>query len=680
MLKYPEKFKGKKIICFYSYYRPDGTLAYIVGRTADKEFPVYHLGPNRHWVNRKPAENWPYRLPELLKASPAENVFIVEGEKDCETLARFGLVVTSNSGGANASKAYEAWTEFFAGRKIFIIPDNDKAGLAHARKVTEILRPVVASVHTITLPTSRHKADVTDWIEQDGGDALRLLELVKDIEAAAALPEPPASESEADGFEPGDAFEGPAAVDTDECRFDESWKPFPVHLLPPEMAEYILETARMLSCDAGYVVLSSIVTMAAAIGNSRVCSLNDEWPEPSVVWGCLVAENSTLKSPAGDKGCRPLEDLHDEFVRGNVESEKQFKKEMEIWKLNGTAKKPDKAEHVPDPMPEQAPKKRIKVKDITVEKLVEIMAENPKGIALVTDELASWFGSFTRYKAAGIAGTDMPFWLEVIRAGRYDVDRMGRNRSSLHVRRAGCSVYGSIQHETLISLATNDFFASGFVARILFCMPPRCKKVFVRGGMDLGVKDRYNETFRKLYLIDGDGTYDPDRQGRPVHFSAKGMDAWEFDFFEGWADRQFASLGRMAGALAKLEAYCARFALMFALIDYVNGRTPHEEISAEHVHRAVEVVKWFADETARVYRMVETPLANLERQRVTEYIRSHKDGITPNRLFLANPEKYRSTSGAQRALDDLLAEELVRLEIAPTSPNGGSAKKVYFAV
>lgn len=679
MLKYPATFKGKKIVCHYTYHRPDGTIAFIVGRTADKEFPVWHLGPNRHWVNRKPAENWPYRLPELLKASPAEPVFIVEGEKDCDTLHNLGFTATSNPGGAAASKAYEAWTHFFASRRVFIIPDNDKAGLAHAKKVKDILAPHAALAMIVTLPISTHKGDVTDWVESGEGDRLRLLELVKDAEARDAMDQdiPPPSDPAAASV--GDAFEATPDQADDEAQYDSTWKPFPVHLLPPEMGEYILETARMLSCDPGYVVLSSIVTMGAAIGNSRICALNDEWPEPSVFWGCLVAENSTLKSPAGDKGCKPLNDLHDQFILTNIEAEKVYKKELEMWKLNCTSKRADKAEAESLPMPEMPPKRRIKVKDITVEKLVEIMAENPKGLALIADELASWFGSFTRYKAAGIAGTDMPFWLEVIRAGSHDVDRMGRNKPSLSVRRAGCSVYGSIQHETLMAIASNDFFSSGFVARILFCMPPRSKKVFVRGGMEAGVKFRYTETFRKLYYLDGEGAFDPACQGRPVCFSAKGLDAWENDFFKGWADRQYACLGRMGGALAKLEAYCARFALMFALIDFVNGRIPEEEIDADHVHRAIEVVKWFADEAARVYRMVEEPLAKLERQRIAEWIGSKPDGVTKNQLFLANPQKYKNSAGAHKFLMEMLADELIRVETMPTSPNGGSAKTLYFS-
>ena len=41
-----------------------------------------------------------YRLPDLLNAPPERPVFVVEGEKDVETLASLGLIATTNAMGA----------------------------------------------------------------------------------------------------------------------------------------------------------------------------------------------------------------------------------------------------------------------------------------------------------------------------------------------------------------------------------------------------------------------------------------------------------------------------------------------------------------------------------------------------------------------------------------------------
>ena len=43
----------------------------------------------------------PFRLPELIEALALEHrLFVVEGEKDVQTLARHGIPATCNAGGA----------------------------------------------------------------------------------------------------------------------------------------------------------------------------------------------------------------------------------------------------------------------------------------------------------------------------------------------------------------------------------------------------------------------------------------------------------------------------------------------------------------------------------------------------------------------------------------------------
>ena len=53
------------------------------------------------WIKGKPnGHKIPYRLPELIAAPPSATIFIAEGEKDCDALARLSFVATCNSEGA----------------------------------------------------------------------------------------------------------------------------------------------------------------------------------------------------------------------------------------------------------------------------------------------------------------------------------------------------------------------------------------------------------------------------------------------------------------------------------------------------------------------------------------------------------------------------------------------------
>lgn len=147
------------------------------------------------WTQRKPnGRAWEYklgrvrrvlyRLPQLVAASKGENVYIAEGEKDCDALAGFGLVATTNPGGAGKWRA--EFNASLAGRPCIILPDNDAAGRSHASEVRNALTGVALSIVVITLPGLPAKGDVSDWIAA-GGNRDELIDLVNE-----ARGEPPA--------------------------------------------------------------------------------------------------------------------------------------------------------------------------------------------------------------------------------------------------------------------------------------------------------------------------------------------------------------------------------------------------------------------------------------------------------------------------------------------------------
>lgn len=141
---------------------PDGKAKEFVQRTPEHE----GLDPDTPHLL--------YHLPEVVSA---QEVFIVEGEKDVETLRKWGFVATTNSGGASkdgSSKWPNELNGWFTGKDVTIIADNDDAGKAHAQNLATMLSPVAKSVRSFAV-SALPKGDVTDWAEKEGGtaDALR---------------------------------------------------------------------------------------------------------------------------------------------------------------------------------------------------------------------------------------------------------------------------------------------------------------------------------------------------------------------------------------------------------------------------------------------------------------------------------------------------------------------------
>jgi 5S rRNA maturation endonuclease (ribonuclease M5) len=120
-----------------------------------------------------------YRLPEVLAAIQQDRgVFIVEGEKDVETLRALGCVATCNPMGAG--KWHEEYSQSLQGAKVVIIPDNDDPGRKHAEQVCHYLQGKAKSIRWLTLSGEGIK-DTTDWVEKIKGTKEQLQSLVKNL-------------------------------------------------------------------------------------------------------------------------------------------------------------------------------------------------------------------------------------------------------------------------------------------------------------------------------------------------------------------------------------------------------------------------------------------------------------------------------------------------------------------
>ena len=131
----------------YDYRDENGALLYQVLRFIPKDFKQRQPDGKGGWIwNLQGVRRVLYRLPELIKAKlQGLRIFIVEGEKDADRLARLGQAATTNSGGAG--KWREEFPGVFEGLNVSVIADNDAPGLEHAQGVAAVLSNVAASVN-----------------------------------------------------------------------------------------------------------------------------------------------------------------------------------------------------------------------------------------------------------------------------------------------------------------------------------------------------------------------------------------------------------------------------------------------------------------------------------------------------------------------------------------------------
>jgi len=159
-----EELKAQ-LVKTYDYIDEGGTLLFQVCRYEPgkngkpKDFRQRVPNGSGGWAyNLNGVRRVLYRLPEVLKA---DEVVLVEGERDSDTLAGLGFVGTTNPMGAG--KWAQEYSESLGGKDVVLIPDNDKEGREHMMKVGAALRGIARSIKWIDLPDVPSKGDVSDW-------------------------------------------------------------------------------------------------------------------------------------------------------------------------------------------------------------------------------------------------------------------------------------------------------------------------------------------------------------------------------------------------------------------------------------------------------------------------------------------------------------------------------------
>jgi DNA polymerase I-like protein with 3'-5' exonuclease and polymerase domains len=450
-------------------------------------------------------------------------------------------------------------------------------------------------------------------------------------------------------------------------RVLQPYRPFPVEALPAPLAEYVRQGARALGCDPVYLALPVLATVASAIGNTRVIRLKRTWIEPSVVWALIIGDSGTLKSPAYLLAVAYLFRVQKHLLKEFKAAVAQYGEKLAEYR---TAKKAasECATSLGDP-PEQPVYRRVIVSDITIQKLAEILEDNPRGVLVARDELAAWLGSFKQYKGKS-EGSDLPHWLEMHRAGTVIVDRKTGDRTHYFVERAAVSITGGIQPGVLVRALTEEFLEAGGGARILMAMPPKLPKKWSELEIAPDVEHAYQDILDKLLALDFD-LKDGEKAPHILSLSPDGKTAW-VTFYNSWAKKQAAVEGELATAFSKLEGYAARLALLHHVVTHVaRGTSDTHPVGLVSIEAGITLSRWFAGESRRIYSTLAESSEERDARRLIEWIQTRGGRTTVKELQRSNQRKYPSSEQAEAALQALVDGDAGRWEERPPSPKGG---------
>lgn len=595
----------------WAYHDNNGRLlGYVLrfdsayGPTAEKQIKplTFCSGPDGalEWRCKGFPDPRPLYGLDLLASRPKARVLVVEGEKTAvEARTVFPeFVVVSSAGGAKAAKKTN-WTPL-TGRDVVIWPDADEAGARYAEDVAAILLSIgTTSAHLVILPaTFPAKWDLAD--ERPPGisekDLSLLLMQAKPLTASGAL--------------------WPATLPI--ASKLPAVEPFTPGLLPDSIRAYVLDVADRQQAPPDFAAVTAICGLAAVVGNRvRVCpKQNDDWEVVPNLWGAIIGRPSAMKSPAMQAALAPIYALEDELRKIWEEESKAAKIEDALSNLDakGAKKNAEKAlksgdrEGARDILAnlvegdDKLPLPRIVVNDTTVEKLGELLNENPRGLLLIRDELPGFLAQMEGEEHQ----VDRAFYLQAYNGNSpFTYDRIGRG--TVHIENCTVGIIGGVQPSRMapivraaISGASND----GLIQRLQMTVWPDDAESWqwVDRKPDAAARLTYEQTFRDLYNLPMGDTYKP----AIFRFSPESQ-----AMFQEWltATQLEARSGLLPSTLEshilKMPKTVASLALLFELAD--GGRS---EVNEAAMLRALGWADYLRSHANRLYSAGETMAAD----------------------------------------------------------------------
>jgi len=263
---------------------------------------------------------------------------------------------------------------------------------------------------------------------------------------------------------------------------------FNFNLLPDSLRPWIQDISERMQCPPDYPAIGAMVTLSAVVGRAVGIKPKayDDWLVVGNLWGFAVGRPSAMKTPALSEALKPLKRLEVEERERYESNLEEFSIDVEMMKLTAeqisknakaAIKKGDNAaarEMLAQASEEEisAPnRKRFIVYDATIEKLGELLNENPNGLLLFRDEISGWLKTLDREDKAN----DKEFWIESFGGlGSYTYDRIGRG--TIDIQAITTSVLGGIQPAKLQPYIMNNMaggsYDDGFIQRLQLAVYP----------------------------------------------------------------------------------------------------------------------------------------------------------------------------------------------------------------
>ncbi len=473
-------------------------------------------------------------------------------------------------------------------------------------------------------------------------------------------------------YEPA-AAAGPDAKPERAPMVVEPYAPFPLDALPEPARGFVRAAAKAIGCDPSFVALPMLGCLACAIGNKRTIRLKKTWQELAIIWAVIIGKSGKHKSPAIVLATAPMRRAQERAFADHKQAMLEHEQEIQQYERDYAQWKKSKGAGPPPCKPTEPVCQRYIANDITMEALASVLSAQYDGVAVVRDELAGWVDGIAEYK--GGKGSDTGHWLAAWSGAPLTMDRKTGPRKVLHVPRASVGLVGGIQPGILARALGREHMQDGMCARLLMTMPTvgpvRWSEAVIDEEIELAMEQLYAKLLSLEPAADGDG----DPMPLPLSFTPAAKRVW-VDYFNRHRAEMEDLDDDLCSAWSKLEAYTARFALIFELVSWAAGNSSGDAVGEPAVRAAIVLSDWFGGEAKRVYGMFGETDEEREHRRLIEWIERKGGAVTPREVQMGC-RWLRDAGAADAALEGLVKNGLGSWSDAPTTDKGGRPSRFF---
>lgn len=459
--------------------------------------------------------------------------------------------------------------------------------------------------------------------------------------------------------------------------------PLPICNIPGPYRDWIADVSDRMQCPPDFIAVAAVVATAAIIGTG--CGIKpkqkDDWLVIPNLWGGIVGRPGMLKTPAVAEVMQLIKQLETEAKKSYDAAMTSYQADLELYKADREAiktamltarKQALKTKSKDDTLEALSLKeqllqsnelqkpiwKRYKTNDATIEKLSELLTENPRGLLLYRDELVGLLSSWDKEGREG----DRAFFFEAWNGdGSLTTDRIGRG--TVHVENLCVSIFGNTQPAKLsrylyhaIRGTDNDGLLQRFQLLIYPDEPKEWK--FIDRKPNCSAKQKASALFKKLatmnFIENGAIKETHDR------FTYFNFDAQAQEIFNAWyttlqqTKLQTDEQPILIEHLAKYSSLVPSLALIFHLIEIADEKSCNA-VSMNSLLMAIGWSGYLEKHARRIYAMAN----NIVRQSALRLAKKIQAGDVPSPFSLRDIYRKEWTMLDEKTIVQKACDELV---------------------